>query len=156
MASFLGCFVPVACLRGDRIDHSESAGEGTRTGGGRRGRGEDSSRPVPQRELRVLEPPGCSLYPEGTNGFPGEHPFRVGLNGLDTIPQHKLRVRPMPPDPDPNSVVAQTGPQPERSRPGPNRLPIKNTRSDFSRQNPGSSLGGKRHQPGAQNSSDIH
>ena len=110
-------------------------GKGLVRGGGGGG-GEEIDRPVPQRELRVLEPPSCSLYHEGANGFPREHPFRVGLNGLDTIPQHKLRVRPMPPDPDPNSVVAQTGPQPERSRPGPIRLPIKNTRSAFSRQNP--------------------
>ena len=103
--------------------------------GGEGGRGGGGSRPVPQRELRVLEPPSCPLYHEGANGFPREHPFRVGLNGLDTIPheQCELRVRPMPLDPDPNSAVAQTR-TPTRTE--SSRFPKENTRPELSKQTP--------------------
>jgi hypothetical protein len=148
MASFLGCFVAGACLRGNRIDHSESAGEGTRTGEeGPGGRGK--SRPVPQRELRALEPPSSPLYHEGANGFPGEHPLRVGLNGLDTIsrlPQCE-RVRSMPPDSDPNSAVAHTGPQLEWSSPGPRSFRRENNSPELSKQRPDRSLERNRHGP---------
>ena len=145
MASFLGCFVAGPCLRGNRIDHSESAGEGRVWGGGRC---------VPQCELRALEPPSCPLYHEGANGFPGEYPFRVGRNGLDTIlhlQQWELRVRPMPPDPDPNSVVAQTGPQPVvKDQTGSNkRILAQNVQNS-----PDRSL--KRKHPGAHITTDVH
>ena len=105
-------------LVGNRIGHSGPAGDRSRTGRGLGGadQGEGGSGLVPQRELRVLEPPSASpttgrlqilmekvcsdqARPCGSHWVPWPGVYRPRRLGSPILPQRELRVldHPAPP-----------------------------------------------------------